>query len=300
MYDCLVIGGGPAGLTAALYLSRYNRSAAVIDSGHGRWNTHEYNENYFGFPHGIKTKTLHNRGITQIKNFGAQFIQERVISITPSFQITTNKSTYDSRSLIFATGVTDIQPQIPNWQEFWGKSLFWCITCDGYKTKNKTVTIIGNSNDAAITALQFLNFTPHINFITNCLPGTCMIDSQNEKLLSQHNISWHEGCITDIIGSYGQVSGIHLDNNQIISTDFIFNSQGNSPNSDLAISLGVKTDTSGCILVNTHQKTNLPFVYAAGDVTKLFSHQIITAAHEGATAAESANYDLYEPFQKHL
>jgi thioredoxin reductase (NADPH) len=307
IYDCLVIGAGPAGLSAAIYMARYNRSVLVLDKGDGRWNTHEHNENYLGFPDGISTQTLRRNGISQAKKFGGEIKEHcTVTEVTKTgenflleyTQKDKQKKTCTAKSLIFATGVTDIQPQIPNWQEFWGKSLFWCITCDGYKTRNKKVTIIGNSNDATTTALQFLNFTTDITYITNCINGTCSIDSTNIAVLKNHNISFHEGCIKEIKGNRGLIKEIIMEDGTHINTEYIINQQGNFSNSQVAVALGVKTDPSGGILVDTHQKTNIPFVYAAGDVTKIFSHQVATAVHEGATAAESANYDLYEDFQK--
>jgi thioredoxin reductase (NADPH) len=301
MYDTIIIGGGPAGLSAAIYLSRYNRSVLALDRGDGRWNTHEHNENYLGFPDGIDTRELRKRGVKQAEKFGAHIQTDVVTEVrkeSETFTVTTPNTTHTARSLIIATGVKDLQPTVPNWHEYWGKSLFWCITCDGYKTRGKKVTVIGNSNDAATTCLQFLNFTQHLTYITNCVNGTCSINKENIDNLKKHNINFIEGYIENLKGTDGQIQEIELEDGTRIETDYMINQQGNSPNSQLAISLGVQTDPPGYILVNEHQKTNIPHLYAAGDVTKIFSHQVATAVHEGATAAESANYDLYESFQK--
>lgn len=302
VYDVLIIGGGPAGLSAAIYAARALRSVLVVDQNKGRWNTFEVNENYFGFPQGIPTRKLRSLGLTQAKHFGATYVLDYVSSLSKDkdlFRVEAKKETYHSKTIILATGVTDIFPDFPNWKEYVGKSLFWCITCDGYKTQNKRVVILGQTDDAAITALQFLQFTKHITFVTNCIKNGCRISDRYIDSFRKHSIPFIEGQITSVLGKNGFFKEICVENEISIPVDIVINQQGCYPNTSSFTSLGVLEDQFGFVITDDQQKTNIPFVYAAGDLTKRFSHQIGSAVHEGATAAEAANYDLYLPEQKY-
>ncbi len=171
VYDSIIVGGGPAGTTAAIYLGRYNRSVLIIDKRQGRSTYPQVNENYLGFPQGVQAKKLRSLGHKQARNFGAEIITGQVVSINQTntyFIVSTKKELYHAKSIILATGVVDILPQIPEIDEYVGKSLFWCITCDGYKTKGKKVVIIGQNDEAVTTCLQFLNYTKDLVFLLNC------------------------------------------------------------------------------------------------------------------------------------
>lgn len=301
VYDCVIIGGGPAGISAAIYLARFNRRVLVVDSeATGRWKTHEINENYLGFPEGIATVKLRALGKEQAERFGAQFVTDTIRSLEKNnhFLSQGDLTTYESRTVILASGVTDNYPPFDKSEECLGNSLFWCITCDGPKTLKKRVLIVGSSDEALTTALHFLTFTEHIAIVTNRESGNWTLSDEMKTRLSTHHIPVYEGKIATVISEQGKISEVTLAGGETIATDFVFNLQDAVPNSDLAKSLGVKTGRNGYILTDHEQRTNRDRFYAAGDVTKLFSHQIVTAAHEGATAATTANYDLYHAYQK--
>lgn len=168
LYDCVIIGGGPAGLSAAIYLARFNRTVLVLDKeDQGRWDTKELNQNYLGFPEGIHARQLRELGRQQAMSFGAKYKVDEILSVQRceeenQFEILTEKSKYLSRTIIISTGVKDIYPSFENIKEYLGKSLFWCITCDGWKTRDKKVAIIGNNDEAVSTCMQFLNFTKEL------------------------------------------------------------------------------------------------------------------------------------------
>ena len=119
-----------------------------------------------------------------------------------------------------------------------------------------------------------------------------------KKRLTGAGIKIHDACLSQVHGQNGNVHSLLLDNGEKIYTDIIFNQQGAIPNSELAIELGVEVNELGYIITNHEMRTTHPFVYAAGDVTRLHSHQVALAVAEGATAGETANYDLYRPEQK--
>lgn len=300
--DCVIVGGGPAGLSAAIYLQRFNRSVYVFDTHKGRWNTPEINENYFGFPEGIAVRKLCELGRAQAERFGAHYVLEEIVEISQERNVFIAKSqhgTFTAKSIIFATGVVDIFPEgIREIDACFGKSLFWCITCDGYKTIGKRVVVVGNTDDAACTAMQFLNFTPYVTVVTNCEQTENQIHNSWITRLGKAHIPVHWSTIVNSEDTKGMLTSITLQNSICIPVDYVFSELGSTPRSELAVMLGVALGPKGYILTDMQQRTNIPFVYAAGDVTKPFEQQIVTAAHEGATAGQTANYDLYAPEQK--
>jgi len=301
IYDCVIIGAGPAGLSAAIYLARFNRRVIVIGRDHGRTNNYEINENYLGFPHGIAARHLTELGREQAIRFGAEYAHDSIESIQKSastFTVMGDRESHHSRTVILATGVSDLFPNLTDYQEYLGKTLFWCITCDGYKTKGKKVVVIGDSNDAACTAMQFLEFTPQVSLVTNFQPRAAELDQHWLARLHTAKIPVIESEIVSLHGREGILDSIELTSGKMLEAEFIINQQGAVPNTALATQLGVKVNQDGYIETDEEQRTNIPKIYAAGDVTRAFAHQIITAAHEGSMAAQAANYDLYRPEQR--
>ncbi len=301
IFDSIIIGAGPAGLSAAIYLSRFNRSALVIDRGQGRTSNLEVNENYLGFPEGIAAQDLTERGREQARRYGTVFSRdsvESIVSEAETFIVAGRADSYRAKTVILATGVTDLFPNLDPYKEYLGRTLFWCITCDGYKTRNQKVLVVGDTNDAACTALQFLNFTPFVTLITNYPTGIAELSPLWRTRLQQANIPLVEAEIKHLEGRDGILTAVELDNGQYLETNFIINQQGAVPNTKLAVELGVTINSEGYIETDEEQRTNIPFVYAAGDVTRAYAHQIVTAAHEGSMAAQAANYDLYRPEQR--
>jgi thioredoxin reductase (NADPH) len=302
IYDALIIGGGFAGLSAAIYLSRFNRSVLVIDRGDGRWKTHEYNENYLGFPDGIVASSLRNLGVKQAQRFGATIITDEVLTTekrAKTFVCTTASMTkYTCRTIILATGVVDDFPHFDKWREYVGRSLFWCITCDGYKTRNKKIVVVGADDEAVCSAFQFLAYTQEITVVTNQKPGNHTISQHWLDLLHTHGLKFYEGIIKQVTGKDGYFEAITLDTGVCLPLTYLISQQGSIPNTHLALTLGIALDKNGFILADIEQRTNIPYIYTAGDVTKAFAHQIVTAVHEGSAAAQAANYDLYLPYQK--
>ena len=301
LYDALIVGGGPAGLSAAIYLARFNRSALVIDAGEGRSTSHETNENYLGFPEGIPSRDLRERGRRQAQRFGVDFADGCVLNVVrdgEQFEASADVCNIRARTLILATGAVDLFPEIDGLEECIGRSLFWCITCDGYKTRGKRVVVAGQTDEAAVTAMQLRNFTDAVTVVTNRRSGDAALSERVRANLGASCVALHEGVIASVEGEGGVLRSIALDDGTRIELDLLFSQQGSRPNNDLATALGVKTSEGGWIEVDEEQRTNVEHVYAAGDVTRIFAHQVVTAAHEGATAGQAANFDLYRPEQR--
>lgn len=300
IYDCLVIGAGPAGLSAAIYLGRFNRSVLVVDKHTGRSSYAQINENYLGFPEGIPARELRKLGKQQAKKFGATFVTDEILQLTKQKDtfVAQGRDTYYGKTVILATGVVDLFPLFPQMKQYVGKSLFWCITCDGYKARNKRVIIVGHNDEAIVTCLQFLSYTPELTFLLNCDIEQSSISEGRKQQLKDHSIPFIEGVIKRVSGGNGYLKEVILHDGRTLSIDLIFNQQGAVPNSVLAQEIGVRRNEKGYIHIDTEQRTNISFVYAAGDVTNDYSHQIATAVHEGSMAAQAANYDLYQSYQR--
>ncbi len=301
VYECVIVGGGPAGLSAAIYLGRFNRYVIVVDNEEGRSSFSQHNENYLGFPEGIDARELRRRGKLQAQRYGVEFQNDEIIRIIKHDHMFTLKGkyrSYESKTVILATGVTDLFPHFDMWKKYVGKSMFWCITCDGYKMTDKKIVIIGSSNEAACTCMQFLNFTKDIVFVTNIDQGKEQISRKWKIRFREAGIPFYPRCIRKINGNDGFVKEVILDNGLHIQAEFIINEQGSIPCYELAQQIQVKLNKDYYIMVSHEQRTSIEGVYAAGDVTDRFSHQVVTAAHEGSMAAQAVNYDLYAPFQK--
>lgn len=296
-YEVLVIGGGPAGLSAALYLARYDRRVALFDTGFGRSSWHQINHNYLGFPGGIPARELRKRGREQIAEFDQVTIFEHKIENlrreADMFHASGQAGEWHGKAVILCTGVIDHYPHFDGWEEYVGRSMFWCITCDGYGCRGARVVVVGTTNAAASEALQLQRFTPHLTVVTDT--RQCGIDETFQRRLRKANI----GLVCDKIamaeGSEGTFEAIHLENGERIELDQLFCQHGATANTKLAEDVGVLISREGYIHVDTEQKTNVSGFYAAGDVTRLHSHQITTAVHEGGQAATAANYYLYPP-----
>lgn len=297
MFDALVIGGGPAGLSAAIYLARACRSVAVVDCRvPGRSDWAQVNQNYLGFPDGISIVALCDRGRRQARRFGAQFIDAEVLEVTRDehgFTVHSADRSFRGRAVILATGVTDRWVEFPGYEAYIGRSMHWCIVCDGFEMQGQRVAVVGNDDHAAALAVQMLGYTARVSLITNS--DRAALSPTSVEILRERRIPLTTGRIVGARSRQpGYLQAIVLEGGEEIAVDHLFNAQGAEPNSRLALGLGAELSSEGYIRVDTEARTNVPGLFAAGDVTRLFSHQVLTAAHEGATAAAALDYTLYE------
>jgi thioredoxin reductase (NADPH) len=297
-YDLLVIGAGPAGLSAALYLARYERTVGLFDAGMGRSSWHQTAYNYLGFPGGIKTRELRELGRRQLADYPQVTIHspcwiETMQKDNGSFIARGPGGEWHGRAVILCTGVTDHWPKFDDWEEYVGRSMFWCLTCDGYSSRNMKIVVVGNTDAGAVTALQLQRFDCPVTLLTNS--DKLGISEEVRQRLKRHSLPMIQDKLASASGHNGYFTEIRTEGGQRILLDRLFSQQGATPNTKLALDLGVGLNEEGCILVDNEQKTNVPGVYAAGDVDRLHSHQISSATHEGGQAASAANYYLYPP-----
>jgi thioredoxin reductase (NADPH) len=195
--------------------------------------------------------------------------------------------------VILCTGVVDHYPHFEGWEEYVGRSMFWCITCDGYACKGQRVVVLGATNDAATLALQLRRFTDQLTLLTDS--HNARIGDQCLARLQRAGIPLIVDRLAAVEGHNGLVQQIYTQGGRSLRVDQIFSHHGATPQTELARQLGVQLAANGYIETDAEQRTSVPGVFAAGDVTRMFSHQVATAVHEGGQAASAANYDLYPP-----
>jgi thioredoxin reductase (NADPH) len=293
--DAIIVGAGPAGLSAAIYMARYDRSCVVFDAGHGRSTHHQMNHNYLGFPGGVPAVKLRELGRAQLAEYPQiDWEHHKVVDCKrdgDEFVAEGQFGTVRAKVVIICTGVLDHYPHFHGWEQYVGHSMFWCITCDGYSSKGKNILVIGHTNGAAGEAVQLSRFSNRLTVLTNSHVNE--IDAKYQARLEKFGIEVIHDKIERAIGTDGQFEAVLTEEGRHIPLDALFCTQGATPEVQLAVDLGVKLYENGYIDTDIEQKTNVPGVYAAGDVTRIHSHQVTTAVHEGATAASAANYYLY-------
>lgn len=296
--DTLVIGGGPAGLSAGVTLGRARRGAIIFDSRRpGRSDWEQVNRNYLGFPDGIGIDDLIEQGRAQVEAYGGQLVDVGVRTLAADehgFVATTGDRQYHGRTVILATGVDDAWVEFPGYEDFIGRTMHWCLACDGYEMQDQHVVVVGNDEHAAVMGIQMLQYRPaSVTVLTNHI--SLGISADTVTYVQERGVRLVVGCIASARArEKGVFAAIVLENGEEIALDHLFSEQGITPNTELARAIGVDLNEDGYVKVDTEGRTSMPGVYAAGDMTRLFSHQVSTAVHEGATAANAVNFDLFE------
>ena len=299
-YDTIIIGAGPAGLTASIYASRYKLSNLVIGKVPGGTIAYAHKvENFPGVP-GISGVELGQRMLEQVKALEVEILAEEVVGIEKSvvdgkFKITTNtKKEFEARTLIVALGTERRKLNVPGEKEYLGKGVSYCVTCDAPLFKGKTVVLVGGSNAACSGAIHLANFAEKIYLIyrKNKLRAEPVWVEEVKENPRIEVI--YETNVTEVLGDGVKVTGAKLDvpynSNPMLSAAGVFVEIGGQPLSSLLLPLGVELDEDGYVKVNERMETNIPGIFAAGDLTtkSLILQQVITACAGGAVAANSA------------
>jgi len=296
-FESLIIGGGPAGLSAALYLARFDRRVALFDTGQGRSTWHQVNHNYLGFPGGIPARKLRELGYKQLEEYPqVSVLRHKVEQLERRdgwFYASGQAGEWRAPTVILCTGVVDHYPQFDGWEEYVGRSMFWCITCDGYLCKGRRVVVVGHTNEAAALAMQLTRLTDRLTLLTNS--ESFEMSPRFIERLNAAGIPIVRDRIDQARGQNGMFEALILKSGDVLPLDQMFSHQGATPRNELARQLGLELSKQGYIIVDHEQKTSMPGVYAAGDVNRTYSHQISAAVYEGGMAASAANYYLYPP-----
>jgi len=274
MYDVIVIGSGPAGITAAIYAKRRSLSILVISKGMGALQKAEKIDNYYGFENGISGKELYENGIKQAKNLGIDFIEDEVINIEyiNQFTIETVNSKYEAKAVILATGVSRNVPNIKGIKEFEGKGVSYCAVCDSFFYKGKDVAVLGDGNYAIH---EFETLKPVASSVTILTNGNTMVENRDSS------IEVNSKKIREFRGDT-KLEEVEFEDNTIQNLNGVFIAMGTASSSDLARKIGARIENNN-IIVNKNMETTVPGLFACGDCTGGLL-QISKAVYEGAKA----------------
>ncbi|MFB6162584.1 MAG: NAD(P)/FAD-dependent oxidoreductase [Halococcoides sp.] len=283
MPEIAIVGGGPAGLAAAVYTARADRETVVFDSGEGTTASVDWMENVYGFPEGIAGPDIVDRGREHAERFGADIIQEEVVRIAEDgdgYAVETTAATYPADGIILATGSNYETPAIAGIDDYEGQGVSYCVECDAFFYRDQTVGVVGAGNYAAKEATMLLDYTDDVTVYTNGNELTMDHDLQAD--LDERGIPVVEESIDDLHGE-GVLEVMTMSNERQVPIDGLFVALGAAGGTDLAEMLGVPVANEE-IQVEADQSTGVDRVYAAGDVTG-GQRQVNVSIGEGTTAA---------------
>jgi thioredoxin reductase len=294
LYEIGIVGGGPAGLSAAIWCARYLHSVAVIDSGDPRnWETLAIN-GFLG-AEGVCPPELRASGRATCRTLGVELIDANVLRIDQSddeaFAIALEGGERVMvQRLLLAIGIRDVWPDIPGLDRAYGANAHVCPDCDGFDTRDKKVVVIGNGRRAVGMALNLTTWTNDIIISTNGRPPD-MDEPEYCKKLDALNIPVITEPITRVCCEGNRIHCLMLESGMQLDTDKIFFTIGQYPADDLGVQLGCERTDEGRIMIDAHGHTSVPNVFAAGDITP-GPQLAITAAAEGAIAALAMHKSL--------
>jgi len=293
-FDVAIVGGGPAGLSAAIWLARYLRSVVLIDAGDPRnWETRGVN-GFLGHPK-IRPPELRKLGRDECRAHGVTLIDavvERVHKEHDDRFVLTVEGEVElvGRRLLLAIGLKDVWPRIEGLRHVYGSTAHVCPDCDGFETRDKKTAVIGKGRKAVGMALSLANWTSNLIICTNGEPAELDEAEYCEKL-DALNIPVLTDRLTWVESSDGQVHALRLENGLELDVEEIFFAIGQRPADDLGAQLGCDRDDDGHVLVDDHYHTSVYNAFAAGDIVP-GPQLAIAAASDGAMAALSIHKSL--------
>ncbi|MDY6775477.1 MAG: NAD(P)/FAD-dependent oxidoreductase [Halobacteria archaeon] len=289
--DVIIIGGGPAGLSAAVYTARAEQETLVIDKGDGTTRGVDWMENFYGFPDGISGEKIVSLGEEHATKYGAEIRHEEVVHVSVSqkekddsddynFVVETSDNEYESRGLILATGASYKSPAIRGVDDYEGQGVSYCVECDAYFYRDRPVGVVGSENYAAKEALMLLDYTDDVRVLTN--GNEFDADDELERRLSENSVEVINDKIDRVEGDES-LEGVVFESGETLELDGLFVALGAAGGTDLAETLGIPTE-GPYLQVNPDQSTTVDRLYAAGDVTG-GNRQVTVSVGEGTDAA---------------
>ncbi|MBN1639904.1 MAG: thioredoxin-disulfide reductase [Anaerolineae bacterium] len=301
-YDLIIIGGGPAGLTAAIYAGRAAITPLVLSGGMpgGQISSTALVENYPGFPKGANGFELAVGFQEQAEHFGAEIVIEPAtevdLSVRP-FVVKTRGETYQARSVIIATGAFPRRLGIPGEREFFGRGVSTCATCDGFLYKEKRVVVVGGGDSAIDEGLFLAKFASEV-IVVHRRDALRAHKQLQERAFANPKMRFVWDSVAEEVLGNGKVTGLRVRNvksgeTQVIETSGVFVYVGLIPATKI-FQGQIDLDDAGYVITDAHKRTNVPGVFAAGDVENPDFRQCVVAAGSGATAAIQAERYLSE------
>lgn len=292
--DCIIVGGGPAGLTAAIYLARFRRRFVVIDSGQSRASLIPQSHNHPAFPDGINGEVLLGRMRAQLAEFGAMLHLAEVDAINRAadgkFSARAGESTLSAPMLLLATGVVDNKPPLPDTADLVRSGLLrLCPICDGFEVRGRKVVVIGRGRPGLGEALFLSLYSAEIVLVT--LGQRLDVSPENRRRLDAAGIRCIETALKRLSVEEDRIVHFEFADGFRLSSDVVYAALGIEPRSGLVASLGAELEPDGRIRTDQHQRTSIAGLYAAGDIVTGLN-QIGVAMAQGEIAAVDINNRL--------
>lgn len=295
-WDVVIVGGGPAGLSAALNLARARRRVLVLDSNRPR-NSATFRSHGFLSRDGISPLELRRLGREELEAYpNASFEKTEVKRVEPTSRGDetapagfTVDNKYTTRTFVVATGLREQQPPLPSLRAFYGTSIHSCMECDGYEYSDKPIALIGESGDLAERALLLSQWSRDLIVFTN---GVGIVTDEQEANLGTLGIRVDRRPVADVAGDRDGVTGVTLADGETVPRVGIFVRPIYTPALDYVEPLGLARDADDLIVVDDVGRTSVPGAYAIGDCTPPGPQQLIVAAGQGGRVAAAINRDL--------
>jgi thioredoxin reductase len=289
-YEVVIVGGGAAGLSAALVLGRARRRVAVIDAGAPR-NAPAAHMQGFLSRDGLPPAELLAIGRAEVTGYGVEVFDDRVLGIEPGFTVTLAKGgKLTARRILITTGARDDLPDIEGVRDRWGRDLLHCPYCHGWEVRDEPLGVLGTIPGSVIHALLVRQWSDDVVFFVN----TYDLANDERLQLEARGIRIETGAVTRLVVEDDQLRGVELADGHIVARTAVFVRPDIVPHDDgLADSLGCAKDGGGFVTVDTTGRTSNPAVWAAGNATDPRA-QVITAAGAGSAAAIAINADLVQ------
>ena len=295
LWDLVIIGAGPAALTAAVYAGREGLSTLVLEKQliGGQVATIDRVDNYPGFVDGVEGLTLAQDFERQARRFGAELKFGEATGLMRNgdrIVVQADNGNVLARAVLIATGASYRHLDIPGEADYYGRGVHYCATCDGALYKGKELVTIGGANSAVQEALFLTQFASHITMLVRSwIKADKILKDQLDQAVADGRITLLEGWRpTEVIGDGGQVAGVMATDDQEsrrIDCDGVFVFAGSVPNTNFLRDSAVQLDQAGLVVVDDNLRTTMPNVWAAGDVRVGAPRQIVSAAGDGAAAA---------------
>jgi thioredoxin reductase (NADPH) len=292
--DCLIIGAGPAGLTAATYLARFRRSVALVDGGASRAAWIPVSHNLIGYAEGISGPALLEQMRRQADRYGVTVVSGTVDSLVRcgdgDFTARVGDREIAAARVLLATGGLDVEPELPDIRDAVRKGLVrYCPICDAYEAAGRKVALIAYGECRVKEALLLRGYTADLTILS--LGYDLALAPQDRRQLDAAGIAIIDHPVTRLATEGDRISAWHLGSGDVHRFDVVYSALGTRMRSGLATALGAEADETGALVAGSHQETAVPGLYAAGDVVQGLSQVNVAAAH-GAIAATAINRSL--------
>ncbi|HET7728622.1 MAG TPA: NAD(P)/FAD-dependent oxidoreductase [Usitatibacter sp.] len=290
LLDCAIVGAGPAGLTAAIYLARFRRRIALVDGGHSRASYIPKTRNYPGFPEGISGDELLERLRAQAARYGAKptkGIVERIEVRDGRFALV-GAGEIEARTVLVATGVVDKEPEMANLREAIAAGCVrLCAVCDGHEVIDRKVAVYGPASSAPGHAHFMRTFTDEVTLLLT--RDDCHVDAKAREELEAHRIRTVDCPVSRLEMTGERKVTATLADGRELGFDTVYPVLGCRPRSDLAVEAGARVNEGGDVYVDAHQQTSVPGLYAAGDVVAALNQLSVAVGHAAIAATAMHN-----------